>query len=334
MKLHIPSGYRPVLDTRKTEAAIPKIKAFFQQRLSENLNLERASAPLFVRAGTGINDDLNGVENKVSFGIKDERGATAEVLNSAAKWKRMALARYGYKEGEGIWTDMNAIRPDEELDNIHSLYVDQWDWERVMSAEDRNEPFLMKIVYRIYDAMRKTERMIRQDYDIPQALPEQIIFITTNELEERYPNLSRKERENVVAKEHGAVFVMKIGWPLKDGKPHDGRAPDYDDWNLNGDIIVWNPVLQAAFELSSMGIRVTSAELMGQLQKAGACSRVELQFHQMLLHDQLPLSVGGGIGQSRLSMFLLRKAHVGEVQASVWPLEMEQELAKHGIKLL
>ncbi len=334
MKLHIPPGYRPCLDVRKTEGAIPKIKAFFQQRLSENLNLERASAPLFVRAGTGVNDDLNGVERKVSFEVKDDSGARVEVVNSLAKWKRMALARYGYSHGEGIWTDMNAIRPDEELDNIHSLYVDQWDWERVMDAGERNVEFLRMIVGRIYDAIRKTERMIRQEYDIEPVLPEAIAFVTTHELEARYPGLERKAREDAFAKEAGAFFIMEIGWPLADGKPHDGRAPDYDDWKLNGDIVVWNPVLQGAFELSSMGIRVDRESLLLQLEHAGCIDRLGLEFHQMLMEDRLPLSVGGGIGQSRLSMLLLKKAHIGEVQASVWPAEMAAELEKRNIRLL
>jgi aspartate--ammonia ligase len=333
MKLIIPPGYTPCLDVRKTEAAIPKIKKFFQDRLSENLNLERASAPLFVRAGTGINDDLNGTERKVSFDVKDAEGVRAEVLNSLAKWKRMALARYGYGQGEGIWTDMNAIRPDEELDNIHSLYVDQWDWERVVTKEQRNEEFLMKMVHKIYDAIKKTERMIASEYDLPRTLPESISFVTTQELEDRYPSLSRKEREDAVAKAVGAFFLMKIGWPLKDGKSHDGRAPDYDDWHLNGDIIVYNPVLQAAFELSSMGIRVDKDALVKQLEASGCADRLGLEFHKMLMDGKLPLSIGGGIGQSRLSMFLLGKAHIGEVQASIWPPEMLSELEGHGIKL-
>jgi aspartate--ammonia ligase len=333
MKLIIPPGYKPCLDVRKTERAIPKIKCFFQEHLAENLNLERASAPLFVRAGTGINDDLNGTECKVGFGVKDDNGVRVEVVNSLAKWKRMALAKYGYSQGEGIWTDMNAIRPDEELDNIHSLYVDQWDWERVISASERTEKFLRKIVRRIFDAIKKTERMVGKEYDVPQVLPEQIRFLTTSKLEERYPNLSRKEREDAAAKAFGAFFLMKIGWPLNDGLPHDGRAPDYDDWNLNGDIIVWNPVLQNALELSSMGIRVDKNALMNQLRASGSMERMELEFHKMLLSDALPLSVGGGIGQSRLSMFLLRKAHIGEVQASHWPEQMVAELERNGIKL-
>jgi aspartate--ammonia ligase len=334
MKVHIPPGYRPRLSVRDTERAIPKIKRHFQDRLSENLNLERASAPLFVLAGTGINDDLNGVERKVAFEVKDDTGARAEIVNSLAKWKRMALARYGFKVGEGIWTDMNAVRPDEELDNMHSLYVDQWDWERVISARDRNVEFLRGIVAGIYDAIKKTERMIDREYHIKKTLPNDITFVTTSDLERAYPNLGRKQREDKAAKAEGAIFLMRIGWPLRDGQPHDGRAPDYDDWNLNGDIVVWNPVLKSAFELSSMGIRVDKDSLQKQLAAAGEMDRLGLEFHTMLMQDQLPLSIGGGIGQSRLSMLLLKKAHIGEVQASHWPKEMTLELEGRGIKLL
>ncbi len=334
MSSSIPPGYRPRLSVRDTERAIPKVKAHFQDRLSENLNLERVSAPLFVLAGTGINDDLNGTERKVSFEVGDDRGARVEVVNSLAKWKRMALARYGFKVGEGLWTDMNAIRPDEVLDRIHSLYVDQWDWERVIRAQDRNVDFLRGIVAKIYDAIRNTERMIEREYHIKRALPNDITFVTTSDLERTYPNLSRKERESKAAKEEGAIFLMRIGWPLRDGQPHDGRAPDYDDWNLNGDIVVWNPVLKSAFELSSMGIRVDKDSLQKQLEAAGALDRLGLRFHSMLMQDQLPLSIGGGIGQSRLSMLLLKKVHIGEVQASHWPEEMAADLERRGIKLL
>ncbi len=333
MKLFIPTGYRPALDVRRTEEAIPRIKSYFERSLAENLRLERASAPLFVRKGTGINDDLNGVERKVSFDIMD--GAMdVEVVNSLAKWKRMALARYGYGQGEGIWTDMNAIRRDEELDNLHSVYVDQWDWERVVSRAERTVEFLRSVVDRIYDAMKRTEMMIFDRYGVEPALPERMGYVTTHQLEEAHPHLSRKERENVAVREAGALFLMKIGGRLKDGKPHDGRAPDYDDWELNGDIIVWNPVLESALELSSMGIRVDRDALLRQLREANAMERLELEFHRMLMNGELPLSVGGGIGQSRTCMFLLRKAHIGEVQASVWPEEMVSELARHGVKLL
>lgn len=334
MKLSIPQGYRSRLDVRKTEKAIPEVKKFFQDALSDALNLERVSAPLFVKAGTGINDDLNGVERKVTFKVKDDNGTRAEVVNSLAKWKRMALAKYGYNPGEGIWTDMNAIRPDEELDNIHSMYVDQWDWERVITGDERGIAFLLSTVKSIYNAMRKTEGMIEDGYGIPAVLPEHITPLTTGELESALPRLSRKEREDLAAEECGAVFITGIGWPLEDGAPHDGRAPDYDDWDLNGDIIVWNPVLQSAFELSSMGIRVDNDSLVRQLDAAGALDRLKLQFHSMLLDGELPLSIGGGIGQSRLSMFLLRKAHIGEVQASIWPEEMVRQLQESGIHLL
>lgn len=319
---------------RDTERAIPKIKGHFQDRLSENLNLERVSAPLFVPSGRGINDDLNGVERKVSFCVKDDNGTVVEVVNSLAKWKRMALARYGFKVGEGLWTDMNAIRPDEKLDEIHSIYVDQWDWERVIRPDDRNIEFLRSVVQRIYDAIRNTERMIEREYHIRRSLPQEIAFITTSDLERSYPSLSRKERECRAAKDEGAVFLMRIGWPLRDNEPHDGRAPDYDDWNLNGDIVVWNPVLKSAFELSSMGIRVDKDSLVRQLEAAGASDRLGLQFHGMLMRDELPLSIGGGIGQSRLSMFLLKKAHICEVQASHWPDEMVRDLESRGIKPL
>ncbi len=333
MKLLVPDGYRPALDVRRTEEAIPRIKSFFERSLAESLRLERVSAPLFVRKGRGINDDLNGVERKVAFDIMDG-GMEVEIVNSLAKWKRMALARYGYEHGEGLWTDMNAIRRDEELDNLHSVYVDQWDWERVISRQERSVDFLVAVVDRIYQAMLRVEGMIEDRYRIDRVLPDGISFVTTNELEDRYPSLTRKERESIAAKEHGAVFLMKIGGKLRDGKPHDGRAPDYDDWELNGDIIVWNPVLSSAFELSSMGIRVDKDSLLSQLHEAGAMDRAELEFHRMLLDGQLPLSIGGGIGQSRLCMFLLRGAHIGQVQASVWPEEMLAELERRGIKLL
>jgi aspartate--ammonia ligase len=264
-----------------------------------------------------------------------ETGEVMELPNSLAKWKRWALAEYGHKHGEGIWTDMNATRSDEVQDNLHSIYVDQWDWERVISVQERTEDFLRGIVHKIYGAIKKTEMMVYEDFDIAPILPEDIGFVSTLELEERHPGLSRKEREDVAAKAMGAVFVMKIGWPLSDGQPHDGRAPDYDDWNLNGDIIVWNPVLEAAFELSSMGIRVDKEALVKQLEYAKATERLQLEFHRMLMEDRLPLSVGGGIGQSRLCMFLLRKAHIGEVHSSqAWPREMVEELARNGIKLL
>lgn len=334
MKLRLPINYRSRLSVRETEAAIPLIKETFQRFLAANLMLERASAPLFVKQGTGINDDLSGVERKVVFPVKDDSDVRVEIVNSLAKWKRLALKRYGYKEGEGIWTDMNAIRPDEVLDNLHSLYVDQWDWERVISEQDRTLSFLLGIVDLIYDAIKKTERVVAESCSIPVSLPDKIVHVSSETLEGRYLSLDRKQRETAIAREHGAVFLSKIGWPLKDGKPHDARAPDYDDWNLNGDIIVWNQVLSCAFELSSMGIRVDHASLLKQLEAANAMDRKELEFHKILLEGQLPLSIGGGIGQSRLCMLLLGKAHIGEVQASVWPPEMVAQLQENNITLL
>jgi len=335
MKLQIPPGYKPGLDVRKTEMAIPFIKAAFQSRLEESLNLWRVSAQRFVQKGTGINDDLNGTERKVTFEMREMPGREMEIVNSLAKWKRMKLAEYGFRQGEGLWTDMDALRPDEDpLDNIHSAYVDQWDWERVMSADERNVAFLRMIVGQIFDAMKRTERCVSDRFDIAPVLPSEIQFVTTAELEESYPTLTRKERENAIARLAGAVFISQRGWPLRDGKPHDGRAPDYDDWKLNGDIVVWNPVLESALELSSMGIRVDRDALLAQLEASGTGDRLGLRFHTMLIEDKLPLSVGGGIGQSRLSMFLLRKAHIGEVQASEWPDDMRAECERNGIKLL
>ncbi len=334
MSLIIPPGYKPTVDVRKMEMAIPFIKSVFQDRLQESLSLWRVSAQMFVRKGTGINDDLNGTERKVSFGIAGIPDTEMEVVNSLAKWKRMKLGEYGFKPGEGLWTDMNALRPDEELDNVHSVYVDQWDWERVMTAEERNPGFLKMIVGQIFDAMKRTERCVSDRFDIEPILPEEITFITTEELEETYPELTRKERESAIAKVTGAVFVSQIGWPLRDGRPHDGRAPDYDDWKLNGDIIVWNPVLQCGLELSSMGIRVDQDAMLAQLQAAGALDRLSLKFHRTLMNGGLPLSIGGGIGQSRLTMFFMRAAHIGEVQASEWPDEMRSGLERAGIRLL
>lgn len=337
----MPTGYRSRLDVRTTEAAIPRIKICFERKLCDNLNLQRVSAPLFVKEGTGINDDLNGSERPVSFEVKGAK-AKAQIVHSLAKWKRAALANYGFTHGVGLYTDMNAIRADEELDYTHSAYVDQWDWERVISREERCLGFLRAMVSRIYDAIKSTERMVFQTYGLEPLLSPTIHFISAAELEKRLPHIPRKEREDRIAKELGAVFLIGIGAPLEDGEPHDGRAPDYDDWitptdegrGLNGDIIVWNPVLESAFELSSMGIRVDKASLAEQLKLSGAEDRLNLQFHRMLMNDELPLSIGGGIGQSRLCMLLLQKAHIGEVQAGIWPEEMERELAKQGIRLL
>ena len=377
-----PEGYRPLLDQRQTELAIKQIKDFFQLNLSSELRLRRVTAPLFVLKGMGINDDLNGVERPVSFRIKDMEDAEAEVVHSLAKWKRLTLAEYGIEPGYGIYTDMNAIRADEELGNLHSLYVDQWDWERVITETDRNVAFLKKTVRSIYASMVRTEYMVCEMY--PQITPmlpreEGLLFIHSEQLRQRYPGLSPKEREDMVAREYGAVFIIGIGGRLGDGTRHDGRAPDYDDWStvaedspavcpisgagpaafvtedspldsrptetgpaaslsrlagLNGDLIVWNDVLKRSFEVSSMGIRVDKAALLRQLKEACQEERLDLYYHRQLMSDAMPLSIGGGIGQSRLCMLLLRKAHIGEIQASIWPAEMRRACADAGIPLI
>ena len=377
-----PEGYRPLLDQRQTELAIKQIKDFFQLNLSSELRLRRVTAPLFVLKGMGINDDLNGVERPVSFRIKDMADAEAEVVHSLAKWKRLTLAEYGIEPGYGIYTDMNAIRADEELGNLHSLYVDQWDWERVITETDRNVAFLKKTVRSIYSSMVRTEYMVCEMY--PQITPmlpreEGLLFIHSEQLRQRYPGLSPKEREDMVAREYGAVFIIGIGGRLGDGTRHDGRAPDYDDWStvaedspaagpisgtgpaafvtedspldsrptetgpaaslsrlagLNGDLIVWNDVLKRSFEVSSMGIRVDKAALLRQLKEACQEERLDLYYHRQLMSDALPLSIGGGIGQSRLCMLLLRKAHIGEIQASIWPAEMRRACVDAGIPLI
>ncbi len=342
-QLYIPQGYKPLLDLRDTELGIHCIKEFFQSNLSAELRLRRITAPLFVLHGTGLNDDLNGVERPVSFPIKDLNDQRAEVVHSLAKWKRMSLADYHIEDGYGIYTDMNAIRSDEELDNIHSLYVDQWDWEATINAEKRNIAFLKQIVERIYGVMRRTEYVVYERYpQITPQLPEKIHFFHAEELLRLYPQLSPKEREDRIAKKYGAVFIMGIGGALSNGEKHDGRAPDYDDWStpnadgfrgLNGDIVVWNEVLQRSFELSSMGIRVDKEALLRQLEITGQQQRCELYFHRRLLEGQLPLSIGGGIGQSRLCMFYLRKAHIGEIQASIWPDDMRQRCKENNIPL-
>jgi aspartate--ammonia ligase len=335
--------YTPLLDLRETERAIRAIKEHFQTSFAAALNLLRVSAPLFVLADTGINDNLNGVERPASFPIKAMGERRAEMVQSLAKWKRMALADYGFKPGEGIYTDMNAIRPDEVLDELHSMYVDQWDWERVITAEDRNLSFLFSIVERIYEVIRLTERHVAESHPaIEPVLPPKIEFVHSQELERRFPDLPPPKREDRICKELGAVFVIGIGAALSDGKPHDGRAPDYDDWTtptergpgLNGDILVWNPVLERAYELSSMGIRVDGEALKRQLAVTGDEDRIGLLFHRRLIAKELPLSVGGGIGQSRLCMFFLRKMHIGEVQSSIWPDEMREELKRRNVSLL
>lgn len=342
--LIFPKGYRSQLDVKQTETAIKQIKDFFQLNLSTELRLRRVTAPLFLQKGTGINDDLNGVERPVSFRVKD-MGVEAEIVQSLAKWKRMALADYGISPGYGLYTDMNAIRPDEGLDNMHSLYVDQWDWERVITAEERNVAFLRRVVERIYGVIVRTEYWVSELYDgaIEPFLPESITFVHAEELQKRWPDLTPREREDRIAREAKAVFVIGIGHPLSDGVLHDGRAPDYDDWSttterglrgLNGDIIVWNPVLGRCFELSSMGIRVDPEALRRQLKMRGCEDRQGLLFHRRLLAGELPLSIGGGIGQSRLCMLYLRKAHIGEIQVSMWPPDTVQACRENGIFLL
>ena len=329
----IPEGYTSHLTLRETEQAIKKVKDFFERDLSIELNLTRVSAPLFLNVKSGMNDNLNGVERPVGFDVFS--GEQFEIVHSLAKWKRYALAMYGFSENEGLYTDMNAIRRDEDCDNIHSIFVDQWDWEKIICKENRTEKTLKKTVKLIYAALRHTEYYITKEYNfIGSLLPEKITFLTALELEERYPDLSRKEREKAAAKEYGAIFLMGIGGALKDGKPHDGRAPDYDDWDLNGDIIVYYPVLDIALELSSMGIRVDEEALMRQLKIAGCEDRAKFPFHKALLEGKLPYTIGGGIGQSRMCMFFLRKAHIGEVQSSYWDNETLDYCAARGVHLL
>lgn len=343
-KLQIPKDYSPLLNLKQTELGIKSIKDFFQANLSSELRLRRVTAPLFVESGTGINDDLNGVERPVRFPIKDMGERSAEIVHSLAKWKRLTLADYEIEEGFGIYTDMNAIRADEELDNLHSLYVDQWDWELVIGENKRTIEYLKQVVRRIYAAMLRTEYLVYELFPtIKPQLPCDIYFIHSEELLRMFPDLTAKEREDAITREFGAVFVMGIGAPLSNGEPHDGRAPDYDDWStpnkdgflgLNGDLLVWNPVLEKSVELSSMGIRVDATALKRQLELHGKEDRLSLYFHQRLMNGELPLSIGGGIGQSRLCMYYLRKAHIGEIQASIWPSEMIEEAKKKGVILI
>ena len=335
MELIIPQNYDPRLSVRETQEAIKYIRDTFQKELGREMNLERISAPLFVERSSGLNDNLNGVERPVQFDLSGIPGETMEVVHSLAKWKRMALHEYGFQPGEGLYTNMNAIRRDEDLDNLHSCYVDQWDWEKVITKEERNEDTLKETVKIIFKIIKHMEHEVWYKY--PQAvkqLPDDITFITSQELENLYPDLTPKERENNITKEHGCVFLMKIGDKLGSGKPHDGRAPDYDDWQLNGDILFWFDHLNCALEISSMGIRVDETALTEQLKKAGCEDRKELPYHKMLLNGKLPYTIGGGIGQSRLCMLLLDRAHVGEVQASIWPAEMRTECRKNNIFLL
>ena len=334
MNLIVPKNYNPVLDLRDTEIAIKLVKDFFEQELAKALNLTRVSAPIMVHPESGLNDNLNGVERPVSFDVL-ETGATVEIVHSLAKWKRQALKTYGFSVGEGLYTDMNAIRRDEQTDNIHSIFVDQWDWERIMFPWERNETFLRDIVNRIYMTLRKTEGYVCAHYPhIKPELPDAITFVTTQELEDEYPDLTSKEREYKAAKKYGAVFLMQVGGALKSGKPHDGRAPDYDDWNLNGDILLYDPLLDISLEVSSMGIRVDPETLRKQLAIRGCEERAELPFQKALLNGELPQTIGGGIGQSRMCVYFLRKAHVGEVQASLWPEEVVRACRNGNIPLL
>lgn len=344
MPLIIPKQYKRKLLPETTEVAIKMIKDEFQRRLADDLNLRRVTAPLFVLSGTGINDDLNGVERAVSFPVKAVGDRRAEVVHSLAKWKRIKLGAYDIAPGYGLYTDMNAIRADEELDNLHSLYVDQWDWEKTINESDRNLDFLKETVRKIYKAVKETEQTVYKHFPhITPRLPEEITFIHSEELLQRYPGMSATDREGAAAKEYGAIFVIGIGGELSSGEPHDGRAPDYDDWitpnsdgytGLNGDIILYDRILDRSFELSSMGIRVSPESLRRQLDVRGCNDRSGLAFHRALLAGELPYSIGGGIGQSRLCMYLLQKAHIGEVQASIWPEEQIEECRKAGIELL
>ncbi len=334
MPLIYPDHYRPLLDVHATQLAIRELRELFQTALAEKLRLTRVSAPLFVHPASGLNDRLNDVERPVSFDIK-ETGEVVEVVHSLAKWKRYALKQYGFSLGEGLYTDMNAIRRDEITDNLHSIYVDQWDWEKIIAKEDRTEQTLRQTVEDIYDALLLTERRLHELYPaLPPVLPQRIHFVSSQELEDEYPNLTPRERENAACRQYGAVFVSQIGGKLRSGAIHDGRAPDYDDWSLNGDILVWYDLLGIAFELSSMGIRVDEASLPRQLAERGVPERAALPFQQAVLKGELPYTIGGGVGQSRLCMYLLKKAHIGEVQVSQWPAEMVADCRAAGIHLL
>lgn len=333
-KVTVPKNYVEKLDIYQTQLAIGELRQFFQNRLAKKLNLKRVTAPLFVKPETGLNDDLNGVERAVAFDLK-ATGNCVQVVHSLAKWKRMALHNYHFSAGCGLYTDMNAIRRDEDLDNFHSVYVDQWDWEKVITREERNIAYLKKTVQDIVDAVVDTSEAVKEKFPtVDIELSREVKFITTQEAEDAYPELTPKERENALTKKYGTVFLMQIGDKLSSGKPHDGRAPDYDDWSLNGDILFWDDVMQCSLEISSMGIRVDEKSLKEQLEKANCTERSNMQFHKMLLNGELPLTVGGGIGQSRLCMLLLQKAHIGQVQVSVWDKETEETCRKNGIMLL
>lgn len=334
-RLVIPNDYHSELNLHDTQIAIKTVKDFFQNLLSQRLNLSRVSAPLFVDPLSGLNDNLNGIERPVTFDIREQNGKMAEVVQSLAKWKRYALQKYGFEYGEGIYTDMNAIRRDEDTDNIHSIFVDQWDWEKIIRREERNLETLQDTVRTVYKCLRKTEKYMAIQYDyIEEILPHDIFFVTTQELADMFPEYSPKEREYYIAKTKGAVCIMQIGDVLENGEPHDGRAPDYDDWSLNADIVVYYPVLDIALELTSMGIRVDKDALLSQLKKAGCEDRAERAFQKAVINEELPFTIGGGIGQSRICMFFLRKAHIGEVQSSIWPEDVIRECEKNGIRML
>ena len=333
--IFIPKGYKSPKTIRETEIQIKEVKDYFEVALAKALNLTRVSAPLFVTPESGLNDNLNGVERPVKFGIKENGDKEVEIVHSLAKWKRMALKKYGFFTGEGLYTDMTAIRRDEDTDNLHSIYVDQWDWEKIIEKTDRNTDTLKDTVKSIYSAIKETEDYLNGKYpEINKILPDEITFVTTQELEDRWPELTPKERENEITKEHKAVFLMKIGGALLSGEKHDGRAPDYDDWELNGDILVYFPVLDSSIELSSMGIRVDEDSLMKQLEISGCKERAKLPFQKAILDKELPYTIGGGIGQSRICMFFLRRAHVGEVQSSIWKDGIVEYAAKCGVNLL
>jgi len=335
MSFEIPKNYKPAMNIVETEIAIKNVKDCFEKIFSKHMKLVRVSAPLFVMPNSGLNDNLNGVERPVKFEVKEMNNEEVEIVHSLAKWKRMALYRYNFSHGEGIYTDMNAVRRDEQLDNLHSIYVDQWDWERIISKEERNMHTLETTVKKIFDIFKIVESYITDLYPcLEKYLPDEVTFISTQELEDMYPNLTPKEREDKITEKYKAVFLTQIGDVMKSGIKHDGRAPDYDDWNLNGDLLFWYPVLGHAFEVSSMGIRVDEDSLLRQLEIAGCPERKELAFHKAILDKSLPYTIGGGLGQSRICMFLLGKAHIGEVQASVWSEEMIEQCEKNNINLL
>ena len=334
-RFYFPKGYESPQSIKDTQKAIKEVKDYFEHALSDALNLTRVSAPLFVTPESGLNDNLNGVERPVKFGIREQGDKEVEIVHSLAKWKRMALQKYGFKKGEGLYTDMTAIRRDEDTDNLHSIYVDQWDWEKIIDKSERNVDTLKETVFRIYMAIKQTEYYMCGKYHFMDPfLPAEISFVTTQELEDRWPDKTPKERENLLTKEKGAVFLMKIGGPMLSGERHDGRAPDYDDWNLNGDILVYYPILGISLELSSMGIRVDEDSLAAQLKLAGCEERAELPFQKAILEKKLPYTIGGGIGQSRICMFFLQRAHIGEVQSSIWPDELYDIAFEHNVNIL